>query len=78
MPLRTTYKAIELDPDFAEVYNNRGTAYSDRSEYKRAIEDYNKAIDLKPEELPKLIPIAGSLTTVRVILTLPLWTIARR
>lgn len=41
-------KAIELDPDFAEAYNNRGSAYKKKGEQGKAIRDYNKAIELKP------------------------------
>jgi tetratricopeptide (TPR) repeat protein len=37
-----------LDPNSADAYNNRGTAYDDLKEYERAIEDYNKAIELDP------------------------------
>ena len=42
-------KAIELNPNFAEAYNNRGNAYSDKDELNRAIQDFDKAIDLKPD-----------------------------
>jgi tetratricopeptide (TPR) repeat protein len=41
-------KTIELDPNYAEAYNNRGNAYSGLKEYERAIEDYNKTIELDP------------------------------
>ena len=40
-------KAIELKPDYANAYNNRGNAYSNKSDYSRAIADYTKAIELK-------------------------------
>ena len=42
-------KAIELKPDFAEAFNNRGFAWKNLGQYKRAIEDYNKAIELAPD-----------------------------
>ena len=42
--------AIELNPDNAEAYNNRGGAYDIKGETDRAIEDFNKAIDLKPDD----------------------------
>ena len=42
-------KAIELKPNFAEAYNNRGIAYGIKGEYNRAIEDFDKAIELKHE-----------------------------
>ena len=39
-------KAIELDPDYAMAYNNRGWAYNEKGEYERAKEDYRKACEL--------------------------------
>ncbi|MEL7079523.1 MAG: tetratricopeptide repeat protein, partial [Cyanobacteria bacterium J06582_2] len=41
-------KAIELNPDLAEAYVNRGNAYLNLGEYQEAIADYNKAIELNP------------------------------
>ncbi len=41
--------AIELNPDLADAYNNRGVVYDIKGEYNRAITDYNKAIALKPD-----------------------------
>ena len=34
--------------DYSEAYNNRGVAYDDLRQYERAIQDYNKAIQLDP------------------------------
>ena len=42
-------KAIELKPDLAEVYNNRGNAKSDLDRHEAALADYDKAIRLKPD-----------------------------
>ncbi|HEY5534594.1 MAG TPA: tetratricopeptide repeat protein [Ignavibacteria bacterium] len=42
-------KAIELKPDLAEVYNNRGSVYCDLQIYDTAIADFTKAIELKPD-----------------------------
>ncbi len=42
-------KVIELRPDFAGAYNNRGSAYSDKGELDRAIKDYDTAIEIKPD-----------------------------
>lgn len=42
-------KAIELDPEDAEAYSNRGNAYCEKGEVDKAIADYTKAIDLKPK-----------------------------
>ena len=44
-------KAIELNPEDAKTYNNRGNAYADKGEVNRAIQDYNKAIELNPEDV---------------------------
>ena len=41
-------KAIDIKPDFANAYNNRGNAYGDKGDYDRAIEDYTKAIQFNP------------------------------
>ena len=41
--------AIELNPNNADSYSNRGIAYSDRGDHDRAIVDCNKAIELKPD-----------------------------
>ena len=41
--------AINLNPELTVAYNNRGNAYSEKSEVDRAIRDYNIAIDLNPE-----------------------------
>ena len=42
-------KAIQLDPQLAEAYSNRGVTYRNKGEVDRAIEDYTEAIKLKPE-----------------------------
>ena len=42
-------EAIELNPDLAEAYNNRGNAYRNTSDFDAAIADYNKAIELNPD-----------------------------
>ncbi len=43
-------KAIELNPEHAYAYNNRGNAYRNLKEYEKAIRDYDKAIELNPED----------------------------
>jgi Flp pilus assembly protein TadD len=47
--IRDCTKAIELKPDFAEAYNNRGKACYEIGDLDQAIRDYNKAIVLKPD-----------------------------
>jgi len=48
----TWTKAIELGTlskdDLATAYANRGTAYRDTRQYDRAMDDYNKAVELNP------------------------------
>ena len=39
-------KAIQLDPDYANAYINRGSAYSSLSKNQDAINDYTKAIQI--------------------------------
>ncbi len=46
--LRKYFKAIELNPNDANPYKNRGNAYSDLEKYTEAIADYSKAIELDP------------------------------
>ena len=41
--------AIKLQPNHANVYNNRGIAYASLGQYQLAIDDYNKAIRLEPD-----------------------------
>ena len=41
-------KRLELDPDYANAYLNRGVAYGDTSDYARAIGDYIRVIELEP------------------------------
>ena len=40
--------AIELRPDYAEAYNDRGFAYYLKGDFERAIADYTRAIELRP------------------------------
>jgi tetratricopeptide (TPR) repeat protein len=42
-------RAIELNPEDATAYHNRGSTYGDLQEYEQAIEDYDRAIELNPE-----------------------------
>jgi tetratricopeptide (TPR) repeat protein len=42
-------KAIEINPKFAEPYNNRGIAYCEKGQYDKAIADFNKAIEINPK-----------------------------
>ena len=42
-------KAIELNPQFFQAYNNRGNAYRALKQYQDAINDYDEAIELNPQ-----------------------------
>jgi len=42
-------KAIQLEPDTAVYYRNRGVAHNKLGQYETAIADYTKAIQLDPE-----------------------------
>jgi tetratricopeptide (TPR) repeat protein len=41
-------KAIEIDPKFAEAYNNRGKSFYYKEHYDQTISDCNKALELNP------------------------------
>jgi tetratricopeptide (TPR) repeat protein len=42
-------RAIEINPKYANAYNNRGNAYTYKGDYDRAISDFNQAILLNPK-----------------------------
>ncbi|RKU21060.1 hypothetical protein C6499_22850 [Candidatus Poribacteria bacterium] len=42
--------AIELNPENAGTYNNRGVAYRNTGDFAAAIADFDKAIELAPED----------------------------
>ena len=39
--------AIELDPDYAKAYNNRGNARATLGDLEKALEDYDRALELE-------------------------------
>src|SRR5437867_2948659 len=41
-------KAIDLKPDDADLYFNRGNAWAAKEDHEKAINDYTKAVELKP------------------------------
>jgi len=47
--LRAADQSIQLKPDFAEAWNNRGNALHDLKRYEEAITHYDKALSLKPD-----------------------------
>lgn len=42
-------KCIELKPDFAKGYSRKGTLQYFMKEYDKAIETYNKGLELEPD-----------------------------
>ena len=50
VPLADYTKAIELNPNNAEVYYNRGGVYRGKGDYDCALADYTKAIELNPND----------------------------
>jgi len=42
-------KAIEIKPEFADVWNNKGEALRVLKKYEEAIASFDKAIEIKPE-----------------------------
>jgi tetratricopeptide (TPR) repeat protein len=47
--IRCYSAAIRLKPDYAEAYNNRGIARSDKGDLDGALKDFTEAIRLKPD-----------------------------
>lgn len=43
-------KAIQLQPRYAEAYNDRGLAYSKLGQHQEAIQDFNQVIQIKPND----------------------------
>jgi tetratricopeptide (TPR) repeat protein len=44
-------RAIELNPKYANAYNNRGLIYSELKQYKEAIADFDEAIALNSQDI---------------------------
>jgi tetratricopeptide (TPR) repeat protein len=44
-------KAIKLQPNYAEAYNQRGVAHGNIGQNQPAIEDFNAAIRLQPDHV---------------------------
>jgi len=42
-------RAVEINPEYPEAYNNRGGAYGALGDQRRAIADYDRAIEINPE-----------------------------
>ena len=44
-------RALELDPNFALAYSNRGATHHVLRQYERALADYGRAFDLDSKSL---------------------------
>ena len=43
-------KAIDMNPDFADAYDNRGLTFYKQGSFTQAIVDFNKAIEINPND----------------------------
>ena len=48
---------IELNPNDAQAYNNRGIVYAEKGDYDDAIQDFTKAIELDPNITTAMVNI---------------------
>lgn len=44
-------KALALNPEHTDAYNNRGSAYAGKGDIDRAIEDFNTALAVNPRNV---------------------------
>lgn len=54
-------KATELNPRFASAWHNLGKLHVARSDWKAAIADFERALEIRPGELSDLTGLAGAL-----------------
>lgn len=50
-------KAIELDLNFVETYNNLGVTYAEKGDYKEAFENFRKYVEFANKNLNKVLGI---------------------
>ena len=43
-------KVLEIDPQYAEVYNERGVVKNEIKDYQGAIDDFTKALEINPQD----------------------------
>ena len=54
-------KAIELNPNYASAFNNRGSTFNRMGKYEEAIKDYNTALSYLPNDPLYLFNLAKCL-----------------
>ena len=53
-------KAIELNPEHADAYHERGRAYTYKNDYDKAIADFDRALELDPNDMDTEVLRAGA------------------
>ena len=48
------YKAIQINPNYADTFNNKGSSLQNLNKYNEAIECYDRVIQLKPNYQPAI------------------------
>ena len=48
-------RAIQIEPDYADAYNNRGSVYAQKGDLDSAIKDFTDAIYFKPDDATSYI-----------------------
>jgi len=58
--LEAYHKALHIDPDYADAWNNTGVTYADLKQYKEALPAFEKAHALKPADAVTLLNRANN------------------
>ena len=55
-------KAINLEPNRSEAYNNRGLAYYGNGDIEKAISDYRKSMEIDPNYISAMVNMGNALS----------------
>ncbi len=44
-------KALEINPDYADAWINKGVVLENQNKYAETLECYNKALEINPEDV---------------------------